>query len=89
MWPRVEAIAPALAVSLAGGEFAGRAGVRESAGRMVSARGRGYSARLIWPWLPFPEEALDRWRHKPVAASWTVQWIDPEGGHLDLVGRGS
>lgn len=70
------AIAPALAVSLAGGEFAGRAEVRESAGRMeLSARGRGVFRPVgLWPWLPLPEEA-----------PWTALEVQA-GGRIDVDG---
>ena len=87
------ASAPALAVSLAGGEFAGGAEVRESAGRMelgiAGPRGvpSGWSLAVA---ARSGRSALDRaggtsgWTHR---CGW-FSGPDVEGGHLDLVGRG-
>ena len=68
--------APVLAVSLAGGEFAGRVEARESAGRMeLSARGRGvFRPAGLWPWMPIPEEA-----------PWTALEVQA-GGRIDVDG---
>jgi len=70
------ASAPALALSLAGGEFAGGAEVRESAGRMgLALQGRGvFRPAGLWPWLPVPEEA-----------PWTALEVQA-GGRIDVDG---
>ena len=70
------ASAPALAMSLAGGEFAGGVEVRESVGRMeVSARGRGvFRPAGLWPWLP-----------TPVKAPWTGLEVQ-DGGRIEVEG---
>ena len=71
---------PVLAVSLAGGEFAGRVEARESAGRMeLSARGRGvFRPAGLWPWMPIPEEAP--WTALEVQAGGRID----EDGSVDL-----
>ena len=70
------ASAPALALSLADGEFAGRAEVGESAGRMdLGLQGRGvFRPAGLWPWMPIPEEA-----------PWTALEVQA-GGRIDVDG---
>ena len=71
-----KANAPAVAVSLAGGEFAGHMEVRESAGRMdLALQGRGvFRPAGLWPWLPVPAEA-----------PWTALEVQA-GGRIDVDG---
>ena len=70
------ASAPALALSMADGEFAGRAEVGESAGRMdLGLQGRGvFRPAGLWPWMPIPEEA-----------PWTALEVQA-GGRIDVDG---
>ena len=68
--------APALALSLAGGEFAGGAEARETAGRVeLVVQGRGvFRPAGLWSWLPIPADA-----------PWTELEVQA-GGRIDVDG---